>query len=316
MRRNLSRQFGSGHRELRVAQIGDVAQVAPALRDALNGRAAVTLYPLPQRGASRRDWAKIAAFPVRIADAMRVAARVRGDVAHIHWLPNGVVGAMLRMPWVLHVHGSDIRGVDAPRSALARRILRWPDAVVVSTPDLLESIPSATWLPTPIPRLHIDSDARYDVLVNSTAHKSKGSEIAFQALRLVHSADPSLRLAAMDGPAFEPGPWERIQPLPKPKFHALLASSRVVLGQFAAGALGIADLETLALDRPLVTWVKSNLYPTPPPIMNARSPDEVAAAALAPSELRGAQWVSEFHDPPRVADMLIQIYERLITSAT
>ena len=299
---------------LRIAQVGDVAHVAQALTAALSDQV-VFEFELRQRGASRRGVTKALAAPIRLLDAVRVARQVRRDhpdVGHVHWLPNGIVGPMLGCPWILHVHGDDLRTMPAPRQLIYPRILSLADAVVVSTPDLLPLAPDSTWLPVPIPRLHISAPTRYDVLINARAHVQKGSATSFEALRLIHAADASLRLAAMDGPSFEEGPWDRIGFVPKAQFHRLLASSKIVIGQFQAGALGIADLEAMALGRPVVTWVR-DVYPDPPPVTNAHTAREVASAVLAgPSAADAANWVERTHGREVVLGTLLPIYDRVV----
>jgi hypothetical protein len=62
---------------IKVAQIGDVAHVAPALQDALKERAEVRLIRLRQRAATRTGVVKILAAPMRLIDAVVVARRSR-----------------------------------------------------------------------------------------------------------------------------------------------------------------------------------------------------------------------------------------------
>lgn len=298
---------------VRIAQVGDVAQVAPALTEAL-AEHDVAEFALPRRGAYYHRRLKLLAAPLRVADALRVASAVRRwhpDVGHVHWLPNGVIGPMLDCPWMLHVHGDDLRTLPGLRRLIYPRILALAHAVAVSTPDLLPLAPQAVWVPVPIPELDVEAPTKYDVLVNARAHVEKGSDTAFAALRLIHDADPGLRLAALDGPGFEEGPWDRISVAPKPQFHRVLASSKVIIGQFRAGALGIADLEAMALRRPLITWVR-DVYPLPPPVTNARTAREVADAVLAgPTGAGGAEWVQQTHGRRVVLDILLPLYDRL-----
>lgn len=303
---------------MRVVQVGDVAAVAPALAAALDGRVEMTLLPMAQPGARWPTILKPLAFPLRYREAKRVAGAIResmSDLVHIHWLPNALAATVEpdRMPpWVLHVHGDDIRGVRGWRLPHYVKLLRQANAVVFSTPDLAPIVrhwrPDAQWLPAPIPPQTIHAVRRYDVLVNAQAHPQKGSRTAFAALRLIHAADPSLRLAAMEGAAYEQGPWDCIQRMPKEQFHSLLAGAGVVIGQFATGALGIADLETMALNRPLVTWVQSGTYKTVPPISNARNPQEIADAVLSNPTQRGADWVASEHSPESVAEKAMAVY--------
>jgi hypothetical protein len=82
-------------------------------------------------------------------------ALIGADVIHYHstsWVEGPVVGirnpdakllSLLGKPIVVHFHGSDLREC-VPRSTLRS------DHMLVSTPDLLEYVPEAEWLPNPV----------------------------------------------------------------------------------------------------------------------------------------------------------------------
>lgn len=76
---------------------------------------------------------------------------------HVHYLPNAYYALVARRPFVIHVHGSDLR-VDAQRGLLGRACryyLARAEAVLYSTPDLGEALrrwrPDASYLPNPLP---------------------------------------------------------------------------------------------------------------------------------------------------------------------
>ena len=110
------------------------------------------LHPLPP---VRRPLASAALR--RAADGARWLRTRRGaDIVHIHYGPNGYYGWGARAPYVLHLHGSDVR-VDLHRpaaGALMRRSLKGAAAVLYSTQDLAEAVealrPDAQWLPNPL----------------------------------------------------------------------------------------------------------------------------------------------------------------------
>ena len=312
---------------VRVVQVGDVAAVGPALEAALAGRAEVISVPFPQAGARQPMWLKAAYAPFRMVQALRVGRavnRLRPDVVHIHWLPNALVGPVLTAPWIIHCHGSDVRGLIGWRLRMFPMLLRRADAVVYSTPDLgpwvLPFRPDAVYLPTPIPEGLPAAPATRDVLVGARAANVKGSDVAAAALRILRQARPALRVAAVDGPDFN-HPAERLPFMPKGEFLAEIAQSRVVLGQFALRALGITELEAMSCGRPVVSAVDASLYPTPPPVRDARTPEQIAIevgrllddadAAMRLGEL-GRAWVRESHAPEDVAARMVEVYGRVI----
>lgn len=307
----------------KVIQVGDVAGVAGALTRALNGRADVRAIPVPLVGAEWTGWRKaLAAFP-RLVALLRIAVRVRGlraDVVHVHWLPNAPVGMLSGRPWVLHLHGSDIRALSWPRKPVYHWLLRRAHAVVYSTADLAADVlplrPDAIRLPTPIFVPDLTESPRWDVFFAARSHPVKGASLAFGALRRIHEMRPDLRLAAIDGPAFEESAGiERLPIGDKATFWSRLAASRVVIGQLELGELGIAELEALALGRPVVMPTTRDA-----PVVQAATSEDVANAVLGLVDGKleppdGRVWVRERHDPKRVGTTLIRIYQRLIDAA-
>jgi hypothetical protein len=79
------------------------------------------------------------------------------DLVHAHYARFPLYAAMLSgKPFVVQCHGSDVRyGV----SSWQHYCLGKAKTVLVSTPDLLEKLPDATLLPTPIPSEFRDSGA-------------------------------------------------------------------------------------------------------------------------------------------------------------
>jgi len=74
--------------------------------------------------------------------------RIKCDLIHAHFCRSAAYAAYLSgNPYIVHCHGTDIRGGV---SWLKRRCLKKGKKVLVSTPDLLEILPSATWLPNPV----------------------------------------------------------------------------------------------------------------------------------------------------------------------
>jgi len=74
--------------------------------------------------------------------------RMKCDIVHAHFCRSSAYASYLSgKPYIVHCHGSDIRGGI---SWLQRKCLRKAKKVLVSTPDLLEILPNATWLPNPV----------------------------------------------------------------------------------------------------------------------------------------------------------------------
>lgn len=307
-----------------VVQVGDVAHVAASIAQALDGAATVHSLPMSQGGATRGSRIKLLFAGQRLLEAIRLArliARMRPDIVHIHWLPNALVGLFLRVPWVIHCHGSDIRNLSGWRRHAYPRLLRRATAVVYSTPDLAAAVlayrADATYAPTPVADSPDTAQITRDVLVASRAARIKGSHIAAEALRLLVQARPNLRVAAVDGPDFD-HPATRLPFTTKSDFLREVGSSRIIMGQFVLQALGISELEAMSCARPVVTSVDLTLYPEPPPVLSHSEPARIAeyvAQLLDDQELAerlgaaGRTWVRRYHSHAHVRHLLLSMYQ-------
>ena len=109
----------------------------------------------------------------------REARRWHADIAHIHWLPNGIIGHA-RFPGVCMSTGTI---ADHGRG---RRLVYCANPRGLCCGPCFHARPSeaprtATWGIRFI--LLIVAPDRFDVLVNARAHEEKGSATAFEALR-------------------------------------------------------------------------------------------------------------------------------------
>ena len=288
---------------MRVVQVGDVAGVAQALTDALGDRVDMTMLPMRQPGAMWPRLMKPLTIPARYLVAERIASTVRNhippfEVAHYHWGPNGLAASIRggngpQPPWVLHLHGSDIRRSNP----ITARAVREANAVLYSTPDLAPLIGrDATYLPNPVQRAERGEDV-YRVAIASRPDPVKGTAIAEAAV----SPD-----------------WRA--PLPRAEFMERLGQTHVIVGQLVIGALGLVELEAMSRGRPVVCYVRPELYPDPPPVAIAQTAEEVRAAVDwllgVPDAARqlseaGQAWVRKHHDPDVVAERLMEVYRAI-----
>lgn len=234
----------------------------------------------------------------RASDAHRYAFLTKSPkLAHIHYGPNGYYGELKRSPYIVHLHGSDLR-VDLNRRGLGtleRRALKHADFVVVATPDLLEAArelrPDARWVPNSVPTAaYLDSllrPPRFDALATNPTvffsarwDDSKGGrdlvdlaralvceKISVVGLDWGHYAEDA-RSAGVD-----------LLPLMRPiEFTAAMGRANVVVGQFGNGALTISDLEAMTTGVPVVTHL-TNSAEKEAPLIN-RGAHQATAAIL------------------------------------
>ena len=312
----------------RVLHLNDVAGTATTLVSSATaaGRAwSLRRLPVDKRRPVRKGFA-------RLRDGLRYLGESPHDIVHIHYGPNGYYGWLKRSPYVLHLHGSDLRvALQQPvRGRVIRRAAKRAAAVVVSTPDLLEAArklrDDALYLPNPISARCLAHRGTREpvtnrVVFNARWDESKGAQALIHAARQL--LDSGVDVVGVDwGQHKELARSAGVRLLPlmtQEGFVDLLSSAQVVVGQVEVGALGIADLQTLACGRPLVGTVACGPESDAPiantipeavgeTVLNLLS-DENAARNLADT---GRQWVSSERTPAVAIERLEEVYRNIL----
>jgi glycosyltransferase involved in cell wall biosynthesis len=326
---------------LKIAHINDIAFVATTLaaEQRRRGIHATLIDPPKPGGRLPQPW-KLLVAPARLpilADTARRARQGRVDLVHVHYATYGLVGALAGRPYVVHCHGSDIRGLD-PASAMGRYVgygLRRAAAVLYATPDLAGDArrfrADAEFLPNPIdgrtfaPRGVPDRD----ILMATSLHPVKGADVALRVLARVLEARPeTTATVVLAGPLSSLARGllgDRVRYVPA-RSHAdmpaLYNQHRLALGQFRLGILSQVELEAMASGLVVVAPLRYQ-DPALEPAPVRGSDDELVTAELIGSLLRdpvamkdiGAQgraWVLMHHGVDRVVDRLDEIYARAL----
>ncbi len=322
-----------------VIHVNDVSGVAQTLVSGLTrvGQPAELFQPAVGT-YNAGPLARAALVVRRPLDALRLsmrAAAVRARFFHVHFGAMGWLAWPSRLRYVLHLHGSDVRGPRPYNVALTRLALPRADLVLFATPDLAPAIrrvrPDAVFFPNPIDVSIFrpsTQEPRFDVLVASKLDHGKGVDMAITALACLKRSGWHGRIAMLSFGS--DAPWLRelaqrqlgdvhwISRTDRAGMTRVYGGATVVIGQLQTGALGLTELEVLAVGRPLVaSWGYPGWYPAEPPLCNARTPDEVASAVarlLADGacrrdlERRGPAWVRRFHSAEATVAGLIQLY--------
>lgn len=324
---------------MRILHINNVANVGYTFVEGLKklGHHA-ELRPLRLVAAKRSTFIKILVSPVRLQEMLGVNRQVKSnhyDIIHIHFAYLGVLGIVGRYPYFLHCHGSDVRiGLQDP-------IRRWPviqsikkaQTVLFVNPELASIVrpirSDAVFLPNPI---HTDlfypnyksPNRPPRILIISLLSPLKGVDVAFKAVRQILLVHPEIEVTAIDqGPErmiYRNTPEVRlVAPVPYQAMPNLINDHDIIIGQFGRGALGMAELESLACGKPVICFFKYNdSYPHPPPVLSANQPDQVAEYLVAlvdnPTQCRelgekGRDWVERYHSYTMIAQRLEEIYQ-------
>lgn len=273
--------------------------------------------------------------PTRAA-AYRTLARIgvaaaQADVIHVHYATTVARIAPRYIPdrpYVLHLHGTDIRTLwhQPARHATLQRYIDGAAHVYYSTPDNAEDAttarPDAEYLPVVFDPagLPVWRPQGY-VAFSSRWEEVKGLQGMLDvAAQLI---DAGVRVRGLDwGPGAPEAARIGVELIPKAPhadFLAFLANASVVVGQ-ATRILSVSELEAMAIGAPLAAVGAHHPGPdgAPLPIRNG-SVDDVVAAVLqdlqdpeaAAAVMDSRDWALQHHTAPAQIRRLEETYRRV-----
>lgn len=176
----------------------------------------------------------------------------------------------------------------------------------VTTPDLLEDLPGATWAPQVVDVASWASDhpvmqRRRPVVLHAPSSRwTKGTDRILPVLTELHDKQ-AIELKLVEGV-----PWEEMR--------ELVRTADIVLDQFATGAYGTFAVEAMAAGRPVVAFLNEEMHArfgAHPPIVNA-TPGSLRKAIESLLDDReravrvgaaSVEYAREFHDGRRTASV-------------
>jgi glycosyltransferase involved in cell wall biosynthesis len=268
------------------------------------------------------DWSldRHGGLPQRLAQQFAAFARLapQTDVFHFYFgltlIPKSLQFPLLRLlrkKSVFHYLGSDIRGKSPAELAFGKRA----NAEIVGSYDAIRWVPEAHVIPpgldlrefTPVP----PSDSARPLVVHAPSNREKkGTKFVIEAC-----AQLPVELDIVEG-------------VPHDVARERYARADIVVDQLNAGWHGVFALESMALGKPVVTYLKPDVVDRSEAGYGIRLPVVPATADTLVDALRplveqpalrreiGAQsraYVEQVHDIDRVADRLIDLYRSLET---
>jgi glycosyltransferase involved in cell wall biosynthesis len=202
------------------------------------------------------------------------------------------------------------------RAQLLEVAARYGDGSFVSTPDLLESAPGARLLLQPVDIAQLESAGDCEqrspadpiLIVHApTDRQKKGTPYVMAAIEALRARGARVELRL-------------VEHLPRAEAMNILRKADIIVDQVLAGAYGMLSVEGMALGKPVVCYVREDLwqyYPEHPPVINAdpRTVEQVLGELVvsrdAWSELgqRGRQYARRWHDSVAVARRLLEAYQ-------
>jgi glycosyltransferase involved in cell wall biosynthesis len=322
-----------------VAFVG--TELVAALRQL--GQAA-ELIEVPRPGNRLPAPWRRATAPLRLLSPLGVLPRVRlgrYDVVHFHYAWKALAGPLSGRPYVLHCHGTDVRGrtPNEPIGCLIGQLARRAARVYYATPDLAETVRAfrhdAEFLPNPIDltRFRVaegaagDAIPKRDLLVAVRLDATKGLDTMIAVVDRLVKLRPATSITLVDqGPGVArmrsvAGAHAAVRsPVAHEAMAELMRGHLLALGQFRVGALGNTELEALACGVPIAAAFRyPHAYASPPPLVGGGVDDPEATArslaTLLDDEARRGElaadsvaWIMANHAAPTVARRLLSAY--------
>jgi glycosyltransferase involved in cell wall biosynthesis len=307
---------------MRFCEINDIASVASELADGLRARGHVVEVIRPRLFGGSLPWTvKPVVGPVRAIEWAQMIRQVHAghfDMVHIHYAYLGMVGILGQFPYILHCHGSDVREIRPYTRHLVERAIDGAARVYYATPDLEHYVRGrrrdATFLPNPVDTQLFRPLApvcdNNSVLVCCSLSDIKGAGRILSACRILAERRPDIPITVTAGgehtAAFADLPNVRVVPYrARNRLPELISEHGIVVGQVLLGALGMAELESIACGRPLVAWFRyDRSYPEPVPMLRALDGRDIAEAVIRLADdpmlrerlgSQGRDWVARHH---------------------
>lgn len=287
----------------------------------------------PDWAAWRPDLLGLPVHKVRkrlLREMIRMEAR-GADVIHVHSGNQGENVWRANRPYLLHLHGSDIRSrqYDPNYKRSIREAVRRADKVVYATPELIEHVTplrdDAVYLPVPVSRAELPElvpvSRRRGVFFASRWEAVKGGALQIEVARAISDRAPEIEMSGLnwgEGAKAAAAAGVRLRPrMSHPEYLQVIAHAGVVVGQ-GTSILATSELEALALGIPLIGTFDTELYPELPRLSETSAvaiADGAIAAALDPEGAIAAQRGRDFalanHETSVVLDQLLPMYQAL-----
>jgi glycosyltransferase involved in cell wall biosynthesis len=266
------------------------------------------------------DWSldRHGPLPQKLAQQFAAFAKLapKTDIFHFYFgltlIPKSVQFPflkLLRKKSVFHYLGSDIRGKTPEQLAYRKRA----DAQIVGSYDATRWVPEAHVIPpgldlrefTPVP----PSDSPRPLVVHAPSNREKkGTQFVIEACEQL------------------PVDLDIVEGVPHEEARARYARADIVVDQLNAGWHGVFALESMALGKPVVTYLKPDVVERSAEGFGIRIPIVPATKETLVESLRplveqpalrreiGAQsraYVEQVHGIDRIADRLLDLYRSL-----
>jgi Glycosyl transferase 4-like len=262
------------------------------------------------------------------------------DILHIHTggsLINTMLCKFSGKKTIIHYHGSDLRENNYKNNIVKslNKIIKY-DYTFISTPDLAKYINDVNfmYLPNPLdPNLLINNtinEEKYIFFPTRHDEKTKKTSIAFEAWNILKKYDKDITLRTIKWGSN----WEYLKeinkneprviwmdPLNRSDYIKTLMNASIIWGQFELGIMSLIELETLYINKPLITYINNELYNDLSDYSNlkAKSTKEIFEETL--NIIKNIDrydgrylnyWVNKHHNSREISKNIYDVYKKIV----
>jgi len=254
-------------------------------------------------------------FQIISKNLLRITLKEKFDIFHLH--DAGIFPQDIDIPLffkrfgkvVVHWHGSKVRNNGRTFGS------KFADAEIVSTPDLLEYAPEATWIPNCIPWHGLSKIDRNDdrIIIGHapTNRLYKGTKYILEAMEQLKKEYPNVDCLLIENK-------------PHKEAMQLLQTCDIVVDSVdVLGWYGVLTNEVQQMGIPCCTWIKPGLEPyleEPSGIVNVTKDNltQRLEELILDENLRrdlgrsGEKYVEKVHNNRKICEKILTVYDQII----
>lgn len=328
---------------MKIIHVHNVAFVATTLVDALNKTTDIEAIFFERERYSL-------GFRVHFKNMIlfrKLIKKENPDIVHIHYLPTSLYALFARADYILHVHGSDVRGMSGNikshkiKNILLKKFkiyaLKKAQLIFYSTPDLKNDIEKirkdSIFIPNPVKNSEIVKKDyllkkdKVNILFFASLLSEKGADIAFVVLKIlagIYKERINIVCINFGKDKEKYNKYEFVNYINKidhTEINRFIIQFDIIIGQLKAGAIGVSELEVMMHKIPLISNFKFNdFYPEKCPLISCDNAEDIVKAVqrlIENQELREElseqqfQWVKKYHSDENIALKLVDIYKTI-----
>lgn len=336
---------------MRILHVQNIANVGQTLVSGLNEicETAELYEPIKyKKNIHPRILRKLIGLLIAVIELIRFSFYIRlnhFNIIHIHYGTMAYLALLNRIPFFLHIHGTDVREEihDPIEGYFIKRGLENAEEVFFSTPDLEKIIKpfqsKAIFFPNPVdleefkPKPQAPNLDSIDVFSISKLDKYKGVNAIIDTISLLinHQKNITIMMFGFGNAINEISEsFEKLRNssminiigyIPHGEMMNYINKSKIILGQLGTGILTCSELEAMACAKPVVcNFSYGSMYQSEPPVVFAEDSEaaekQIIELLNCPQKAidignKARRWMEENFDKRLIARKLLGYYQKM-----